>query len=417
MFDRLMEYLGERGARRAAVLSGMRQVGKTELLKQIANALLSEGWPPSSLVYFDFADPRLPAGVTAPEVADIILRDPARGARPVLLLDEISKAANWGAWLKQAVDAQVGNLIITDSAASLIRDQAIESAPGRWDELRLEGLSFSEFLRLADPRSDSPPAIFRARPNSLERYLELGGFPEHVLEADLGLARQRLRDSIADKAIRFDLARLDVNTDRLRSFFVYLVQDSGAIFNARKRARDVDADERSIRRWVALLEDAHLVTRLDRYGHNAAARLRSKPRYYATDHGLIHAFTPMAPEAIATLRGRIIEAVVFRHLREAAREVGGQLSFFRDDSGIEADFVLDSERGRFVIQATASADPPARKLERLQKIAHDLGAVQAVVVQGGRARQPDQWRAAMPVLSLSLAEFLLDPFLVLGDRR
>lgn len=417
MFDRLMEYLGERGARRAAVLSGMRQVGKTTLLKQIASTLLTEGWPPTYLTYFDFSDDRLPEEVTVREILEIVPGVSAPDTRPVFLLDEISKAGNWGAWLKQAVDAQVGHLIITDSAASLLRDGAIESAPGRWDPIRLESLSFNEFLRLSDPRSASPIEILRARPNSLERYVALGGFPEHVLADDEALVRERLRISIADRAIRFDLARFGVDTERIRSLFVYLVRDSGAILNVRKRARDIDADERSVRHWIGLLEDAHLITCLERHSGNAAARLRAKPRFYATDHGLISAFTPIAsPEGFAAIRGKVIEAVVFRHLREVAGSVGGNLTFYRDDTGVEADFVLDAASGRFVIEATASSDPPQQKLERIRGIAQALHATHAVIVQGGTARQQHVRRVA-PVLSLSLAEFLLDPFLVLGDRR
>jgi len=61
--------------RRAAVLTGPRQVGKTTLLQQLADALVAQGVPPAQVTYFDFSDERLPAeGVSAREVVEYLPR-------------------------------------------------------------------------------------------------------------------------------------------------------------------------------------------------------------------------------------------------------------------------------------------------------------------------------------------------------
>jgi hypothetical protein len=62
--------------RRAAVLIGPRQVGKTTLLFQIADDLMDgtadrAAVPPSNITYFDFSDPLLPAaGISPREVVN-----------------------------------------------------------------------------------------------------------------------------------------------------------------------------------------------------------------------------------------------------------------------------------------------------------------------------------------------------------
>jgi predicted AAA+ superfamily ATPase len=56
----LAQLLGD--SRRALVLSGPRQVGKTTILYQVIGDLLgNQGWPAENITYFDFSDERLSA--------------------------------------------------------------------------------------------------------------------------------------------------------------------------------------------------------------------------------------------------------------------------------------------------------------------------------------------------------------------
>jgi predicted AAA+ superfamily ATPase len=413
MLDVLLDYVGERGDRRAALMAGPRQVGKTVLLHQIADRLLREHWPPANITYFDFSDARIPDAIN---IGDVLRFSPP-GVSPqrprVFLLDEISKSSKWDRWLKQAVDAESGDrFIVTDSAVSLLREGTLESGQGRWDRLRIEGLSFVEFLRLLGP-NESSLDVFRRVPNAIDRYLAIGGFPEHVPSSNFSLIRERIRDDVADKAIRRDLIRLGLDVERVHDLFVYLVQDSGAIFSARKRARDMGADERSVRHWIRSLEDAHLVELLPRHTGNAAARLRSQPKLYASDHGFISAFTPIPkPNTDSGIRGRVLEAAVFRHLRDVrARLEQSHLSFFRDNGDLESDFVLEYPEGRLVVEVTASSDPPPRKFERLRSVGEMLSASKVVLLQGGLVRADGN------EMSVSLPDFLLNPPMILGRKR
>ncbi|MGH7812846.1 MAG: ATP-binding protein [Candidatus Binataceae bacterium] len=413
LYEKLLRYAAATEARRAALIIGPRQVGKTVMLWQLVDGLLEQGWPPKNVTYFDFSDDRLTEEITPRSVADLAPSGYSPEKTRIFLFDEISKAARWGAWLKQAVDAGKNRFIVTDSAASVMRSEARESGQGRWDELRIEGLSFKEYLRLISMPGESPEQALRRVPNSGERYLAAGGFPEHVFAEDFYRVRERIREDISDRAILRDLLRLNVEVTRLKALFSYLVQDSGAIFNASIRARELNADPRSVDRWVSLLEDTHLIARLLRRTGNAAARLRAQPRIYAADHGLVSAFAPGGSlERDQNTRGRVVEAVVFRHLRDVARELRGELSFFRDQAGLEADFVLDFDRGPIVIEVTASSDPPSGKFHRLAKIGKLLKASRSIMIHGGIVGGADDRSATLP-----LAEFLMRPSSILEMRK
>lgn len=142
LHGRLLKHVGNESERRALLILGPRQVGKTTLLLQLAEDLLKAGWPPGNLSYFSFDDDRLTELVSAREIVDFAPVGISPQQPRLFLLDEISRAVNWAAWLKQEVDRGHYRLIATDSAASLLRAAGAESGQGRWDEVVLEGAHF-----------------------------------------------------------------------------------------------------------------------------------------------------------------------------------------------------------------------------------------------------------------------------------
>jgi len=395
--------------RRALVLMGPRQVGKTTVLLQTVDDLLDAGWPAANLTYFDFSDDRLTEEVSARAIVAV---EPA-GLDPhhprAFLFDEIGSALDWDRWLKQAVDARHGRFVVTDSAATLMRQKGRESGVGRWDEWWLEGLTLRELALLASPGGE-PVEALRRRPELVDQYLALGGFPEIVLQAgalDAGLLLRRLREGVVEKAILRDIAREVRDPEPILALFVYLVQQSGGIWNARKRAGDLGRDERSVSQWQTLLADTLLITALPRHAQHAAASLRSRPKLYAADHGLVQAFA-VAGHSDTERQGRVLETAVYRHLREVEREhahSSGALSYYRDRRGLEADFVLELPKARIVVEVTSSRRVKKEKLERLRQVGEKVGALGLTLVYGGLVSEEVGGVRVTPA-----ARFLLDPW-------
>jgi predicted AAA+ superfamily ATPase len=204
-----------------------------------------------------------------------------------------------------------------------------------------------------------------------------------------------------------------VNVERVKDLFVYLVQDSGAIFSAASRARDLDADDRSVRQWLRLLEDTHLVTRVEQHAARPTARLRSQPRVYASDHGLIGAFSlSPAPVADTRVRSRLYEAVVFRHLRAVREELDADVTFLRFKDDLEVDFVVTSPTERTLVEVTSSSTVPSAKVKRVAAAGQLLKAERNIVVHGGPVEDRRGEIHLVPLL-----RFLLDPRAVLKGER
>jgi predicted AAA+ superfamily ATPase len=303
----------------------------------------------------------------------------------------------------------VGRIAVTDSAASLLRSDTRESGQGRWDELRVEGLTFSEALRFLGREEDSPARTYALHPEFLERYLTIGGFPEHFLRgaasaaARLEIAR-RLRADVADRAVYRDLTRFGVDVEGATALFVYLVEDAGAIFNAARRGEELGRDYRTIQGWLHYLEAAGLLALLPRFAAKPARRLRGagSPKVYPADHGLIAALATSDLVAGRT-RGAMFEAVVFRHLREVGRSRSARLSYFRPDNRREIDFVFELSGAKVAVEVTSQKQARPDKLAKLRASATLLGADRTLLVHGGVRDDETEGVRLVP-----LPRFLLD---------
>lgn len=391
--------------RRATVVLGPRQVGKTVLLRQCVDDLLTRGWAPTDILYFDFSDDRLTKVPATPH--DVVASAPAFPAsrRPkVLLLDEVGRCPNWGDWVKRSVDQSDFRIAVTDSSAHILRTGGRQSGVGRWDELVLEGLTYREYLALQARPGESPEALERRIPGRFESYLLFGGFPEYLQIDSLDVVRERLREDIADKAILRDLGSNSVDVTRIKSLFLYLLEDSGAIFDPVSRNRllasygDDVPDKRTVEKWLELLLDTMLISRVDPFAKAPTGRLggRNRPKLYAADQGLIVAFSTSTDPALdPKLRGQIVEAAVFRALRSVGAD---RVEYVRDRR--EADFVVQHGKERTVIEVTASHSP-RDKLAPVRGWMGEVKASRALVVHGGTEHNE--------LGTATLRAFLLDP--------
>ncbi|MEW6071300.1 MAG: ATP-binding protein [Planctomycetota bacterium] len=433
LFARLHRTLAEPDLRRAQVLLGPRQVGKTTLLGQLARRFLDDGWPAANVLYFDFQDDRYDHSHDLREIVEA--RPPGRREdHPALiLLDEVTHAPRWDVSLKRLVDgartAPGGlqhRILVTDSAAALMRGGARDSLQGRIDETRMHGLTFEEALRLQSREHESVRDAFLRVPGALERFLARGGFPEHVATEPPERVWERIRRDAADRAIARDLAReKNVDVERITALFRHLVQKSGALFEANNQARDLQApgekgpDVRTVRGWVALLKEGCLVEGLGPWhaglgrGVDKASRaLKVRQKLYAEDHGLVPAFSPFAsPMTNDDVRTRVFETVIFTHLR-ALRDARGdfELFYFREDEKVEIDFVLRFDGAVLGLEATSSTIPE-KKLPTLKRAKDRAGLDRVIAVHGGPLppRETAEWSAH------PLDSFLLDPGSIIDE--
>jgi len=365
---------------RATLLVGPRRVGKSVLLHQVAAALLEDEWPRSQVVLCDLEDPRFRQPPSLGDVVEAHERAFGRVADtpPVFLFDEVHSSERWAIWLKKLVDRRAGRFVATDSAAALLQEGRTESGAGRWTRVPVRFLSFPDFYRLRRFHGNAGEAGTEMDPvvagPEFGAYLERGGFPENVLVDDLSRTFRDLRHDVAALAIEKDLALLAGrrNVRGLRNLFTALVADSGALFDATARGKDLGVSRQTVDEWLDLLEKTSLLGVLRRSSRSARKLSRAHPKVYATDPGLVCAFSlTTSPLTDGAVLGRVVETAVYRHLEEAAERWEARLSFYRDD-GLEADFLLETGEGVLVLEVAAGRAPHPGKARTVSRVASRL---------------------------------------------
>jgi Predicted ATPase (AAA+ superfamily) len=146
----------------ALIVSGIRRCGKSTLLHQFTKRLGKQ------FFYLNFDDLRLSA-FSAPDFSllDTII---AESSASMLFFDEIQSAPDWELYIRQKLDEGF-QVIITGSNASLLSAELGTKLTGRHITKELFPFSYAEFLSFRE----LPRGI-----ESLDAYLESGGFPEYL---------------------------------------------------------------------------------------------------------------------------------------------------------------------------------------------------------------------------------------------
>lgn len=394
-------------ARRALLLTGARQIGKTTLFLQTIESLLEQGVPAARILYATFDHPLL--RLAGPDAILNLWREiePDHGGPEYLFLDEIQSVRDWQTWLKHQVDFHPHRRIaVTGSAVPLV-EQGQESGVGRWHTVRLATLSFYEYLQLkgiAAPdlppvRSlahlfDWPEARFAAvgadaRPlvGHFHEYLLRGGFPQSALIASIPQAQKLLREDIVDKVLKRDMTAL-FGVRRileLEQTFLYLCLHDGGLLDLPALCGSLQVKKPTAQNFITLLEATHLIHRLPPFGYGKEV-LRGRFKIYLADAAIAPAILLKGKSLLEDPVGLGVaaETAFFNHVFARYYRQNIHFAYWRDRKGHEVDLIASVE-GRLVpfevkyrAQATGPADLKAltlfcaaRDLDRAYAITKD----------------------------------------------
>ncbi|MCK4922289.1 MAG: DUF4143 domain-containing protein [Bacteroidales bacterium] len=126
----------------------------------------------------------------------------------------------------------------------------------------------------------------------------------------------------------------------------------------------------TIKAWVNALEISGLIFLLPPYYNNLGKRLIKAPKLYFCDNGLVAALLNInsleALENSAHL-GNIWENFVFTEFIKEGFISGKNVFYFRDQNGVEIDFIIEKDGKIFLVEAKNSERLNPKKLN-FQKI-------------------------------------------------
>lgn len=381
------------------VVTGVRRCGKSTLLDMMREHLASQGVPDSRLLTFKMESMEFEDIADYRELYDRVIERIGGVERPYLFFDELQNVDGWERAINSLrVDVEC-DIYVTGSNAFLLSSELATLISGRYVEIPMQPLTFSEYLEFRGARwagrgeKNSDVAVFGdgsfATLRSLfEQYRTYGGFPYLALSEPNEQAHRDYVRSVYDTVIVRDIMMraqrksLRGVSDRgvLERICAFLADNIGNETSVNKIAGSLRAGGATTNRatadfYISTLTEAYLFSHARRFDIKGRELLKTGGKYYIADTGL-RSYLDGYRGGDA---GRVLENLVYNQLAYDGYDV--MVGHLRAG---EVDFVATKPRQRMYVQVTEDMrdeETMRRELDPLRKIGDDYRKV-VVVLDG-----------------------------------
>ncbi len=379
----------------AVIISGLRRVGKSTLLAQLAHKLGED-----TFYYINFEDDRF-LGFQAEDTNDLVQAlVEVFGERRIFVVDEVQNVPGWEHFVRRLMDLGL-KFYITGSNASLLSRELGSRLTGRYVPIELFPFSFEEFLRFQGTAVPSHARMTTMDQGRLQQalgdYLRLGGIPEPLKYPDLPLLRTLYDDVLyRDIATRY---RID-EVQALKELAFYLMSNpaSQVSFNKLKEHLRLGSVN-TVKNYVDYLENSWLLFTLNVYDYSVKRQQIAAKKVYAIDTGM----ATTIGFAFSANTGKLLENLVFLALRRKTNEV----YYVTSPAGYEVDFYLPETRQ--LIQVTQNLANPVtqdREVRALSDALRGLNLPSGLILSDSNADPIEE--NGLTIEIRSIAEWLLD---------
>lgn len=324
------------------VITGMRRVGKSCLLKLVIERLGSGNVKAQQIVYinkesleFDFIRnyQDLHAYVKK-RFADV------KGLK-YLFVDEIQEIEKWEKAITSFFSDADIDIFITGSNAHLLSSEIATLISGRYIEIPVYSLGFEEFLLFRGIEKPDASKEFAT-------FLRYGGFPAiHHFDLEEEVVYQYI-SALYDTILLKDVVKRNNvrNIHLLENVSRYLFDNIGNIFSAKRvadyvRSQRMSVGVETVQNYIAYLLSTFAVHKVSRYDIKGKRLLELYEKYYLGDIGMRHAILGFREGDISGL----LENLVFLELKRKGYKV-----FIGQFGNQEIDFIAEKKNRKIYIQ-------------------------------------------------------------------
>ena len=322
----------------AIIITGMRRVGKTTLLKDIFQRIESD-----NKLFIDLENPANQLLLEEKNYERIIDNLKVLGLttsrQAYVFFDEIQLVKNIPTVTKYLFDHYKIKFLMTGSASFYLKNLFSESLVGRKYIFELFPLSFREFLKLKGSalQMTSLPAkfssaVFEQIDLYYSEYLQFGAFPGVVQKENVQEKKLMLED-IFSSYFQLEVSGLGDfrKSNVIRDLIFLLMERIGSTLEYSRLATELGVSRQTILNYIDFLENTYFITRIRPFHRNLNLEIRKIPKCYLCDTGLARHFSRAS-------EGALFENTIFNQLRPK-----GELNFYRRKSGSEIDFLLNKQ--------------------------------------------------------------------------
>ncbi|MGB9721252.1 MAG: ATP-binding protein [bacterium] len=329
------------------VVTGFRRVGKTYSVLYLIKNLLQE-ISREEIIYINFEDERIPAKTEFLTKLIPGIRQLFEKEIKFLFLDEIQNIPHWTKWLRRIYDNENIRIFVSGSSSKMSGQEIPTELRGRFLEVKIFPLSFSEFLYFRNLNFDLKTIDYVAGEKArllknLEEYLKYGALPEIVL-ADED-KKIELAHSYFQTVIRRDIIeRYGIRNEETLKAILRLLLNSKSysiskIHNTLK-SLNFEIGKATIQRYLSFIENSYFMISLPIFSYKIRDQLQYPRKVYFIDNIFITSISTKFSENM----GRLYENLVaVELLRRQARNPLLELYYWRNIQHEEVDFVVKND--------------------------------------------------------------------------
>jgi len=364
LFNDLLKYLDHKNA---LIITGMRQVGKTTLMKQLFNKvdgpkLWYDFENPLDLLHFE--------NINYDAIYEVLKNEAGvSDKRLFVFIDEIQNFPEITKIIKYLIDKYNVKFIVTGSSNYYLKNLFPESLSGRKFLFVLQPLSFSEYLFFNDKiefnehskelklKSSYSLLEYKKYEADYQIYLDYGGFPEVVTTADSSTKKLILKNiftSFFEKDIKVLSDIKDIR--ELRDLILMLVPRTGNILDVTKLSNELEINRVKIYGYLELLQGVFFIKLIPKYSKSIDRTVAGGRKVYFADTGLLN------------IIGKVNDGQLFENAVANQLSYYGDLFYYNKRSISEIDFILNKDIAFEVKLKSSPGD-----LKKLEKNAAELG--------------------------------------------
>jgi hypothetical protein len=301
--DRVKPFMGQNIIK---VFTGQRRVGKSYLLFQLIQLLQED--PENHVLYINKEDLAFSFIKTSEDLHQYVMEHKAEKGKTYVFIDEIQDIQDFEAALRSLLLREDLDLYCTGSNANLLSGDIAGHLSGRYIEIVVYSLSYSEFLDFH---------VLETSTDSLEKYLKYGGLPylKHLPLEDV-IVFEYLKNIYTTIVYRDIINRYAVrNVPFLEQLILFLAGHTGSVFSAKKisdflKSQRVNMAPNQVQTYIQYLVNAFLVHKVARYDMIGKRIFEIGDKYYFENLGIRNGIWGYRIED----RGKILENAVYNHL-------------------------------------------------------------------------------------------------------
>ena len=317
-------FMDESRQKHITLITGLRRVGKTTLIKLLIESLI-ETIDSKKILFVSLEHPIFDKFSILEIVEQFrVTRGLTRKEKIYLFFDEIQYKPDFERELKILHDHELVKIFISGSNSLILKDKKA-FLTGRSQVFLVEPLDFDEFLLFKNIEIKKSEVYLLKK--YFHQYLEIGGMPEYVLTGNQGKITSLVEDIIYKDIVgKYGVK----NISKLRELFLLLCERVGKRMSYNKLAKILGVQVDTVIKYISYFEEVFLIYQINRHTKSLNEEIKSPKKIYISDIGIKNIFVGFRD------LGALFENLVFLKIKK-------QKPKYYFENNKEIDFIVDKK--------------------------------------------------------------------------